>query len=159
MSLGNCKDEECVMKTFITAAILSTSLALSANAAMVTTKTATHFVHANHVATVKRHPVAQREAGPPNFFQALFGLPIQVTPRGSRDLGEYVPSTESPTYDTSPPVDVGAQAEQSAADAAQAAATEELNDSMALTASVAAADAQNAADTAATIQTEINAGM
>jgi hypothetical protein len=63
---------------------------------------------------------------------------------------------ESPTYDTSVPVsgDGGA-----AAAAAESQAIEQMNDTNAATASAAAAEAENDEANAATLQTEINAGM
>jgi len=73
--------------------------------------------------------------------------------------GTYEPSWQSPTYDTSPPVDVGADAEQAATNALAAAATQEATDNMAMVQSMQAAEEQNDEANAATLQTEINAGM
>jgi hypothetical protein len=63
----------------------------------------------------------------------------------------------SPTYDTSAPVSAGNDA-QAAADA-ENQAIQQMNDTNALIASMAAAEAQNDAAVAAAQQTEINAGM
>lgn len=88
---------------------------------------------------------------------ALLGsVPAQYRGRAGAG-GSYASSPESPTYDTPSPVDNGA--DQAAADAASAAAIEQANDTASLNASMAAAEQQNEAANAATIQTEINAGM
>jgi len=154
------------MKSLITAVILSASLALSGNVAMAAaghakTAAAPHVVH--HVAAAKHRPVAQRETALPNIFPALFGLPGAYALPGhagsKADLGEYVPSTESPTFDTSSPIAVDTST-QAALDAmSENQAIEQMNDTNALTASMAAAEEQNDEANAATLQTEINAGM
>jgi hypothetical protein len=69
--------------------------------------------------------------------------------------GGYDPSFDSPS--TSTPIDNSAS--DAAAASAAAASEQNLNDEMALTASMAAAEQQNDAANAATLQTEINAGM
>jgi hypothetical protein len=69
--------------------------------------------------------------------------------------GSYAYS--APSYDNSAPVTTGNDA-QLAADA-ENQAIQQMNDTNALTASMAAAEAQNDAANAATLQTEINAGM
>ena len=81
--------------------------------------------------------------------------------RGSAAVSDYSPSYDmAPSSDTSAAVDNRAAASQAAADAAaESQAIQQMNDTNALTASMAAAQAQNDADTAATMQTEINAGM
>jgi hypothetical protein len=66
-------------------------------------------------------------------------------------------AVDSPTYDTSTPT---AGVDQATLDAnAESQSLEQMNDTMALNASMAAAEAQNDAANAATLQTEINAGM
>jgi hypothetical protein len=74
-----------------------------------------------------------------------------------RSSGTYDPSMDSPTYDTSTPIDNSAS--DAAAAAAAAASAQDLADSMAMTASMAAAEQENDAANAAALQTEINAGM
>jgi hypothetical protein len=69
--------------------------------------------------------------------------------------GGYDPSFDSPSPST--PIDNSAS--DAAAASAAAASQQSLNDEMALTASMAAAEQQNDAANAATLQTEINAGM
>jgi len=72
---------------------------------------------------------------------------------GSYDL------SASPSYDPSTPTDNGAAASQAASDADNQA-IQEMNDTNAMNASMAAAEEQNdAANAAASLQTEINAGM
>jgi hypothetical protein len=68
--------------------------------------------------------------------------------------GSYAYS--SPSYDNSAPIATGNDA-QAAADA-EKQAIQQMNDTNAMTASMAAAEAQNDAANAATLQTEINAG-
>jgi hypothetical protein len=72
--------------------------------------------------------------------------------------GSYDWST-SPTYDTSPPADVDAAAEQSAIDATDAAIQQNDANLDALDASIAAAEQQNDAANAETQQYVINNGM
>jgi hypothetical protein len=64
---------------------------------------------------------------------------------------------DSPTYDTSTPVSSGNDAQ--AASDAEVQAIQQLNDENALNASMQAAEEQNDEANAATLQTEINAGM
>ena len=74
---------------------------------------------------------------------------------GTSSSGGYDPSFDSPSPST--PIDNSAS--DAAAASAAAASEQNLNDEMALTASMAAAEQQNDAANAATLQTEINAGM
>jgi len=69
--------------------------------------------------------------------------------------GGYDPSFDSPS--TSTPIDNSAS--DAAAASAAAVSEQNLNDETAMTASMAAAEQQNDAANAATLQTEINAGM
>jgi len=69
--------------------------------------------------------------------------------------GTYDPSFDSPT--TSTPIDNSAS--DAAAASAAAVSEQNLNDDMAMTASMAAAEQENDAANAAALQTEINAGM
>jgi len=74
---------------------------------------------------------------------------------GTSSSGGYDPSFDSPSPST--PIDNSAS--DAAAASAAAASEQNLNDEMALTASMAAAEQQNDAANAAALQTEINAGM
>jgi len=69
--------------------------------------------------------------------------------------GGYDPSFDSPS--TSTPIDNSAS--DAAAASAAAVSEQNLNDDMAMTASMAAAEQENDAANAAALQTEINAGM
>jgi len=156
------------MKTFITAVVMTTSIALSGNvatAAQTHTKTAaaahavTHKVQPRHVA-VRRPAPAQQQVAFPGIFGALLGFPgAPAASRGKTDVGEYVPSMESPTYDTGPTIDYGAWASQQAADAEAAAMQREQIDLDQMTATQQAVNEQTALDAQNTLQTELNAGM
>jgi len=146
------------MKTFITAVILTASVAFGGNVAMAAQ---THHVKPHHVAVAHRAPV-QQQAAFPDILGALFGLPGAYTgptaSRGKADDGEYV-SMESPTYDPGPTVDNSAWVQQQAADALAAAAQQRELDIEQMNATLAAVAEQNALDTQNTLQTELNAGM
>ena len=153
-------------KTLITAALLSTSIALSGNVAMAAAaqahKTAAMTHVTRHVASVRRAAPAQREVALPNIFGALFGLPIPVTVSAphyavtSRDTG----GGYDPTFDTpSPAVDIDNSQSQAAIDAADQAMQAEDQSLQDMNASNAAAEEENDEANAATLQTEINAGM
>jgi hypothetical protein len=71
--------------------------------------------------------------------------------------GTYDSTWDSPTYDTSSPPDTSVQ--DSLNEQAEAQSLQEMNDTNAMTASMAAAEEQNDAANAAALQTEINAGM
>jgi hypothetical protein len=140
----------------IASLVLSGITASEAHAAAAHAKTAkparvvTHVVRRRAAPAQQIDPVAQ-------FFQGLFGgAPVVRMARGRADEGDYV--ADSPTYDTSAPVDDGAAAEQAASDA-EVQAIQQMNDENALTASMQAAEEQNDEANAATLQTEINAGM
>jgi hypothetical protein len=96
----------------------------------------------------------------------LGGLPPQyaaivqnaMTHRGSHgSSGTYDSTWDSPTYDTSSPTDTSVQ--DSLNEQSEAQSLQEMNDTNAMTASMAAAEQQNDAANAAALQTEINAGM
>jgi hypothetical protein len=149
------------MKSLIASALVVVSVALAGPAAQAAT------VHkATHVAQV-RHAVAGRRvarlqpADPIGQFVQLFfggqpwryagvttGRHSAYSDRSSSDSSAFDTSVQSPTYDSSP----------SAPDTT-AAAIQSMNDEAALNASMAAAEQQNDAANAATLQTEINAGM
>jgi len=92
---------------------------------------------------------------PPQYAAIVQNAMRHPSSRGSS--GTYDPSWDSPSYDTSAPIDNSA--EDAAAAAAANAETQEANDLSALDASIAAAEEQNDEANAATLQTEINAGM
>jgi hypothetical protein len=140
----------------IASLVLSGVTASEAHAATAHAKAAKPAHVATHV--VRRHAVPVQQIDPvAQFFQGLFGgAPVVRTARGRADEGDYV--ADSPTYDTSTPVDNGAAAEQAASDA-EVQAIQEMNDENAMTASMQAAEEQNDEANAAALQTEINAGM
>jgi hypothetical protein len=157
-------------KLLITPAIIVTSLALSGNVFAADTHVPAHAkaapaAHA-HVATRVAHPhVATRTAAHRHyavvqrpdlgsFIASFFGGALGV--RAARG-GTY---EASPSYDTSPTVDTSsAGTDAQAASDAEVQAIQQMNDENALNASMAAAEQQNDAANAATLQTEINAGM
>jgi hypothetical protein len=103
---------------------------------------------------VTRRPAAQRSDVLAQFFQGLFGggLAVRVTGGSSYDW--------PPSYDNSPTVDASSAANDSlAASEQEDQEIQSMNDTNALNASMAAAEEQNDAANAATLQTEINAGM
>jgi hypothetical protein len=159
------------MKPLPTAAIVVTVLVLAANGALAAP------VHARVVHVTRTHaavhPVRTRvararpNADPARFVQYLLGggwpaLYRQVLhlARTAPSHGTYVPSYSSPTYDTTPAVDSSSAAReaQAAADA-ENRAIQQMNDINALNASMAAAEQQNDAANAATLQTELNANF
>jgi hypothetical protein len=161
-------------KSTISGVLIAASLAFTASTAMAATthKTAatTHVVHTRHVAAAKRGPAGGYfAAGAGNNVGQLIGAMLGMVPpqyagivrRATRQAasnessGTYDPSFDSPS--TSTPIDNSASDE--AAAAAAAVSEQDLNDSMALTASMAAAEQENDAANAAALQTEINAGM
>jgi hypothetical protein len=157
------------MRTFITAVILTTSLALSGNIAMAAqthaktaaTRTVTHKVQPRHVVVRRRAP-AQQQAAFPGILGAMFGSPsayaTPATSRGKADVDEYV-SQAPPTYDSSPTVDNGAWVQQQIDNAEATATLEQQIDNDMMEQQMQAAEEQNDEANAATLQTEINAGM
>jgi hypothetical protein len=168
-----------ITKSLVPSMLVAVSLALTGNAAMAA-KAQIH--HSPKVARVTHPQAAQRVAARyrqpqfagnndlGQFIQGFFGgvLPPQYTrlvasaaARASashRDTGsDDWSSGSSSIYDSPAPIDNSAS--DAAAAAAAANSQQELNDSMALTASMAAAEQENDAANAATLQTEINAGM
>jgi hypothetical protein len=168
------------MKSLIATGLIAASIGLSGNAAIAGTRhphgaTAITRVLHRHVARPGfRHMYYAGApfgyyAGAPygfdvgRFVQAMIGggpwpgIGIRLPRHARWDRGTYVPQ-DSPTYDTSPPPDYSGEA-QAAAALAESQAIQQMNDSMALTASMQAAEQQNDAAFAAAIQTEINSGM
>jgi hypothetical protein len=164
------------MRPLITSALIVASLALAGNRAMAadtytkTGATAAPAHTAAHVAARHRYPVARYAvARPPvdvaQIIGSLLASPL-VAPyvaqyagrirstRGSSG-GTYEPY-DPPTYDTSSPPDTSVQDSLNAQ--AEAQSLQEMNDTNAITASMAAAAAQTAADDAAETQQIMNNG-
>jgi hypothetical protein len=145
------------MRSLITGGLLVASLALIGNSAMAANiPVRKHAPAVRHL--VQRLPQGQTNGDIGQFFQSIFGgVPVQysgLTARSSRrSQGSYDPS-----YDSSPAVDNSSAASDStAASDAEAQAIQSMNDTNALNASMAAAEAQNEAAQASALQTEINA--
>jgi hypothetical protein len=170
--MRSLKSSSLKSKSLIACGILVVSLGCFGNAAMAAgtqahkaATTAAHVVHPRHTATAARYRVAQPEVGLPNVLQALFGGWTSVygapahsggrTIGSARDTGGYDPTFDAP----SPPVAVDNSQSQAAIDAADQAMQQEDQNLQDLDASIAAAEQQNDAANAATLQTEINAGM
>jgi hypothetical protein len=160
------------MRSSITTAIVAVSFAFTASAAMAASPAnpipqharAAHAPAVQHVAVRRLPPRDQLNVHVAQFVRGMLGGgPIPYANlvrdvRGMRGTGTYTGSDySSPTYDTSVP-DSGAAAAQAASDA-ENQAIQSMNDTNAMTASMAAAEQQNDAANAATLQTEINAGM
>jgi hypothetical protein len=161
------------MKSFIITGIFAASLALAARAAMAATPADPY----PHGVQVSRAPTAVHRAkelpqarGQLNvdvarFIQGMLGggpVPYASLVRDVRSVpgsasGGYSPSYDYSTAATDNAASAAAQA-QAASDAETQAITE-MNDTNALTASMAAAEEENDEANAATLQTEINAGM
>lgn len=150
------------MKSLITGGLLVASLALTGNVAMAAN------MPAHKIKPAVRHIVTRQPLGEPNadigqFIGSIFGggpLQYQALMQNAgrnrssrRSTGSY---DSSPSYDNSPSIDSSATDAQAASDA-EAQAIQSMNDSNALNASTAAAEAANDAANAATVQTEINA--
>ena len=160
------------MRSSITTAIIAVSFALTANGAMAASPAnplpghalAPHAAAAQHVAARMVPPRNQLNVDVAQFIRGMLGggpvpyAKIVRDVRGMRGTGTYAGSDwSSPTYDTSVTTS-GADDAQAAADA-ENQAIQQMNDTNALNASMAAAEQQNDAANAATLQTEINAGM
>jgi hypothetical protein len=144
------------MKSSIARTVLIAALALTANAAMAANTPAHKLVRA-HAVRVASHVSDRQQADIGQFLQGMFGggWPVQYSSRRTAN-SRY----SSPSYDNSPAVDTSsAGTDAQVASDAEAQAIQSANDSSALNASVAAAEAQNDAANAATLQTEINAGF
>ena len=164
------------MRPLITSGLIIASLALVGNGAMAAdtyAKDGTPAAPAHtavHVATPHRYPVARYTvARPPvdvtQIISSLLASPFVApyvaqyagrihTTRGSGG-GTYEPY-DPPTYDTSSPPDNSVQ--QSLDAQAEAQSLQQMNDTDAMTASMAAAAAQTAADDAAQTQQIMNNG-
>jgi hypothetical protein len=159
------------MRSSITTLFVAASFAFTANAAMAASPAnpiprhaRPHAAAVQHVAARRLTPRSQLNVDVAQFVRGMLGGgPIPYANlirdvRGMRGTGSYGGSDySSPTYDTSVP-DSGAAAAQAASDA-ETQAIQSMNDTNAQTASIAAAEAENDEANAATLQTEINAGM
>jgi hypothetical protein len=158
------------MKSLIPSGLMIVALAFSATGAVAAdahvTKVA-HVVHASvHVAARRRLPVAQPTVNLGQIIASFLGggrpMPYvsQYAGRVQNARGSADSYVSSPSFDSSPVVDTSSAATDSqAASDAEAQAIQSMNDTNALNASMAAAEQQNDAANAATLQTEINAGM
>jgi hypothetical protein len=161
------------MKFFITTGILAASLAFTANAAMAVTpenpiphhSQAWHAQPAGRVAAARLQPrglnvdVAQ-------FIRGMLGggpVPYSNLARDVRNLPAsrgFSGSSYSPSYDNSSTAATGCPScDAQAASDQEVQEIQQMNDTNALNASMAAAEQQNDAANAATLQTEINAGI
>jgi hypothetical protein len=163
------------MRSLLASGIVVASLTLAGNGAMAASAHVHHSAHVTHVAHARAavhvaarryQPRAQLDAGIAQFIQSMFGggWPVQysglvrgaVASTSHQSAGSY---DSSPSYDTSSPTTVDTSASDQAASDAEVQAIQSMNDTNALNASMAAAEQQNDAANAATLQTEINAGM
>jgi hypothetical protein len=154
---GSKSNKESVMKSLIARTVLIAALALTGNAAMAANTPAYKLVRAHAAVRVAPRLAYGQEANIGQFIQSMFGGGWPAPYSSRRAAGSRV---SSPSYDNSPAVDTSSSGTdaQMASDA-EAQAIQSANDSSALNASVAAAEAQNDAANAATLQTEINAGF
>ena len=153
-------------KSLVPSVLVAISLALSGGIAMAAQAQIHHSTKVAHaiqphaaarVAARYRQPSFAGNNDLGQFIASFFGgvMPQQYAHR--QGSGRYV---ASPSYDNAPTIDTS-----SAATDAQAASDQEvqqiqqMNDESALNASMAAAEQQNDAANAATLQTEINAGF
>ena len=163
------------MRPLITSALIAASLALVGNGAMAAdtyAKDGTPAAPAHsaaHIVVRHPYPVARYGFAPPpvdvaQIIGSLFASPWlapYVAHYGGRvpithnSGGTYEPY-DPPTYDTSSPPDNSVQ--QSLDAQAEAQSLQEMNDTDAMTASMAAAAAQTAADDAAETQQIMNNG-
>ena len=170
------------MKSLMNTGILAVSLALIGTTAMAAPSPANPVPR--YAQTYTQTPMRAWQAGAPLRFAAqrpflrgrlngdvaqfvrgvLGGGPIPYANlvrdvRGLRgSSGGSYDWSSSPSYDNSAAASSAASDAQAASDA-EVQAIQQMNDTNALNASMAAAEQQNDAANAATLQTEINAGM
>jgi hypothetical protein len=164
-------------KSLVSSGLIIFSLALNggaATAANLPVLKAAATAHVSHqrpavrVATRKRQPAVQPYFDIGQFIRGMLGGPLppqyaQIVRNAVRESAShgfsgsydspYLPSDDSPT------VNVDTSQSQAAIDASDQAMQQEDQALQQLDDSIAAAEAQNDAANAATIQTEINAGM
>jgi hypothetical protein len=165
------------MKPLIAGGIVIAVFALTANAAMAADthpRTSTRSAHVSrahavvHTAAHKRSPHARPNADYARYIQymlgggwpAFYANVVHVAGKPAASRGHAVSPAYVPSYDSSPAIDASSAAReaQAAADA-EDAAIRSMNDTNAMTASMAAAQQQNDAANAATLQTELNAAF
>jgi hypothetical protein len=162
------KDEEYAMRSLTTTSVLIASMVLSASAGIAAP------LHPSPRTVARAHPAAHIVPRPGNqlnadigqFIQSMLGggFPVQYSrlvqdamraPASRRSSGSY---DWSPSYDNSPGISASSAASDAqAASDAENQAIQSMNDTNAMTASNAAAQAANDAANAATLQSEINA--
>jgi hypothetical protein len=167
------------MTSLITRGILIAALALTGNTAMaanVQVHTTTKRVHVARPRVIAhaaaRRPYAYASVplsfGIGQFIRSMPGGPLppqyaQIVRNALRQSAAHDSSgayDDSPSYDSSPAIDnSSAAADALAASEQEDQEIQQMNDTNALTASMAAAEEENDAANAATLQTEINAGM
>ncbi|MGC1349410.1 MAG: hypothetical protein WA858_06490 [Xanthobacteraceae bacterium] len=158
------------MRKLIITGALAASLAFGANTAMAAAPqahkpaTALQLTHAQtaHVASFGGWGSAQSARTSAGTGWGWGGAQIAQAPayggwQGGRYAGGGSYDYSSPSYDNSATIATGNDAQ--AASDAENQAIQQMNDTNALTASMAAAEEQNDEANAATLQTEINAGM
>jgi hypothetical protein len=148
-----------IVKSLVRSGIVVASLALAGNlfAASGPVVKSARPASVSHAHVVARRPAAQQADPLAQFFQGLFGGGLAVRIAGGGSSGSY---DWSPSYDySSPAVEVDNSQSQAAIDASDQAMQQEDQSLQDLDASIAAAEQQNDAANAATLQTEINAGM
>jgi len=146
-----------IVKSLVRSGIVVASLALAGNvfAASGPVVKSVRPAPVSHTHVVARRPAAQQADPLAQFFQGLFGGGLAVRVAGGGGSYDW-----SPSYDySSPAVDVDNSQSQAAIDASDQAIQQEDQSLQDLDVSVAAAEQQNDAANAATLQTEINAGM
>jgi hypothetical protein len=159
------------MKSFFTKSLISSgfivaALALAGSGAIAADAQTRHSPATAHV--THRQPaarIAARYRQPPvedyndlgRLIAGFFGGVMPQQYAHHRGSDRYV---SSPSYDNSPTIDTSsAGTDAQAASDQEAQQMQQSNDESALNASVAAAEQQNEAANAATLQTEINAGF
>lgn len=161
------------MRSSITTAILAASFVFTVDAAMAAPTPenpipqharAPHATRAQYAAIRPAPARNQLNVDVAQFIRGMLGggpIPYANLVRDVRAMpassGSYDWSS-SPSYDTSTAVSSAASDAQAASDA-ENQTIQEINDTNALTASMAAAEEENDEANAATLQTEINAGM
>jgi hypothetical protein len=155
------------MRSSITTAIAAGSLLLTVNAAMAASPANPIPQHVRAPQYVAARPASARNqlnVDVAQFIRGMLGggpIPYANLVRDVRAMpasGGSYDSSYSPSYDTSVPASSAASDAQAASDE-ENQAIQETNDTNALTASMAAAEEENDEANAATLQTEINAGM
>ena len=163
-----------VTKFPITIGIFAATLALGAHAAMAAPSPANPLPHLRQAEQTRpvgrfaaeRLPVrGQTNVDVAQFVRGMLGggpIPFANLARDVRSLPASGGSYDySPSYDYSTAVDTTSNIGTDTAAAAlqEDESIQEMNDTNAMTASMAAAEEENDAANAATLQTEINAGM